>query len=110
MSLDYVRVAGTSEIPVGTMKKTEVEGTEILIANVKGDYYVIGNTCTHMRTALSQGVLNGSIVTCPRHKAQFDVTTGKVVSRPKVGFFHPNIQDVPSYLLKVENENIMVKL
>jgi nitrite reductase/ring-hydroxylating ferredoxin subunit len=89
MGSDYVRVAGTSEIPVGTLKKAEVKGTEILIANVNGDYYVIGNTCTHMRTALSQGVLDDNIVTCPGHKAQFDVTTGKVVSRPKLGFFHP---------------------
>jgi nitrite reductase/ring-hydroxylating ferredoxin subunit len=42
MSSDCVRVAGTSEIPVGTMKKAEVEGTEILMANVNGDYYIIG--------------------------------------------------------------------
>ncbi|MFZ0011830.1 MAG: hypothetical protein WAL97_08000 [Halobacteriota archaeon] len=44
MSSDCVRVAGTSEIPVGTMKKAEVEGTEILMANVNGDYYIIGNS------------------------------------------------------------------
>ncbi len=110
MSSDYVRVAGTSEIPVGTMKKAEVAGTEILIANVNGDYYIIGNTCTHKGTALSQGVLDANIVTCLGHGAQFDVTTGKVVSRPKMGFFHPKIRDMPSYKLTVENENIMVKL
>jgi len=110
MSSDCVRVAGTSEISVGTKKKAEVEGTEILMANVNGDYYIIGNACPHMGTALSQGVLGRNIVTCYGHKEQFGVTTGKVASRPKVGFFHTKIQDVSSYQLKVENENIVVKL
>ena len=91
MSSDCVRVAGTSEIPVGTMKKAEVEGTEILIANVDSDYYIIGNTCPHRGTALSQGVLGRNIVTCPGHKAQCGVTTGKMASRPKMGFFHTKI-------------------
>jgi nitrite reductase/ring-hydroxylating ferredoxin subunit len=110
MSSDCVRVGGTSEIPVGTMKKEEVEGTEILMANVNGDYYIIGNTCPHMGTALSQGVLGRNIVTGYGHKEQFSVTTGKVVLRPKVGFFHTKIQDAPSYHVEVENENIVVKL
>ena len=110
MSAGYVKVAETSEVPVGTLKEVEVEGIQILIANVNGNYYAISNKCSHMGHALSQGVLDGNIVTCTRHNAQFDVTTGKVVTRPKVGFFHPKIKDVLSYQLKVENENIMVKL
>ena len=111
MSSDYVRVARTSEIPVGTMKKAEVSGKEILIANVNGDFYAINNKCTHMGNPLSEGVLNGNIVTCTiGHNAQFDVTTGKVVARPKVAFLHPKIKDALSYQLKVENEDIMVKL
>ena len=109
MSSDYVKVAEASEIPVGTTKKAEVEGTEILIANVNGDYYAISNKCSHMGTPLSEGVLQGNIVTCRKHNAQFDVTTGKVVTRPKVAFLHPKIKDVASYQLKVENGNIMVK-
>jgi nitrite reductase/ring-hydroxylating ferredoxin subunit len=38
MSADYVKVAETSAVPVGTMKEVEVEGTQILIANVNGNY------------------------------------------------------------------------
>jgi hypothetical protein len=43
-------------------------------------------------------------------QCKFDVKTGKVVTRPKVVFFHPKMKDVPSYQIKVEDENIMVKL
>ena len=110
MSVDYVKVAETSEVPVGTMKEVEVGGAQILIANVNGNYYAISTKCSHMGTPLSQGVLDGNIVTCAKHRAQFDVTTGKVVTRPKMAFLHPKIKDVPSYQLQVEEENIMVKL
>jgi nitrite reductase/ring-hydroxylating ferredoxin subunit len=110
MESGYVRIAEKTEVPVGKMKAFKLEGKEILIANVNGNYYAIGNRCTHAGGDLSQGVLEGNVVTCPRHHAKFDVTTGKVVSHPKIGFLHPKANDEPAYDAKVENENIMVKL
>ena len=110
MEANYVRVAGKSEIPVGKLKAIKLEGKEILIANVGGNYYAIGNICTHAGGDLAQSVLEGNIVTCPKHHAKFDVTTGKVVSPPKIGLFHPKASDEPTYQVKVENEDILVKL
>ena len=55
------------------------------------------------------GSLEGNVVTCPNHGAKFDVTTGKVVSGPKIAFLHPKIADEPTYLVKVENEDILIK-
>jgi len=106
----YVRVAGNAEVPVGKMKAVKLEDKEILIANVNGNYYAIGNRCTHAGGDLSQGVLEGNVVTCPKHHAKFDVTTGKVVSHPKIGFLHPKAKDEPTYQVRVENGNIMIKL
>jgi len=106
----YVRVAGKAEVPVGKMKAVKVEDKEVLIANVNGNYYAIGDRCTHAGGDLSQGVLEGNVVTCPRHHAKFDVTTGKVVSPPKIGFLHPKAKDEPAYQVKVEDENILVKI
>jgi len=106
--LDFVKVTEASEIPTGTMKKITINGKEILIANVNGTYYAIGNYCTHKSGDLSQGTLEASIVTCPKHKAKFDVTTGKVISGPKL-LFSPKISDEPSYQVKVEGKDILVK-
>jgi len=106
----YVRAVGKAEVPVGKMKSVKLEGKEILIANVNGNYYAIGNRCTHAGGDLSQGVLEGNVVTCPKHHAKFDLTTGKVVSHPKIGFLHPKAKDEPAYQVRVEDENIMVKL
>ena len=110
MESSYVRVADKSEIPIGKMKKISVQGKEILIANVNGNFYAIGNVCTHERGDLSQGTLEGKVVTCHRHKSKFDVTTGKVVSPPKMVLFHPKIVDEPSFSVKTENSDILVKI
>jgi nitrite reductase/ring-hydroxylating ferredoxin subunit len=104
-----MKIAEKSEIQIGKMKKVASQGKEILIATVNGSFYAISNKCTHAGGDLSQGTLEGNIVTCPKHKSKFDVITGKVVSPPKMVLFHPKIQDEQVYILKIENDDILIK-
>jgi nitrite reductase/ring-hydroxylating ferredoxin subunit len=110
MEPGYVHAAGKSEIEIGKMKKVTLGEVEVLIVNVNGSYYAVGSECTHYGGDLSQGVLEGKVVTCPNHQAKFDVTTGKVVSPPAEPLDRPNIEDLPTYLVKVEERDILVKL
>lgn len=80
--MGFVTAAKTSEIPPGTMKHVEVKETELLIANVSGTFYAIADRCGHENARLSRGTLMETIVTCPMHSSQFDVTTGKLMSGP----------------------------
>jgi nitrite reductase/ring-hydroxylating ferredoxin subunit len=108
--LEFVKVAETSEIPTGKMKMVKVEEKEFLIANVNGNYYAIGNRCTHAGGDLSKGSLEGNIITCPKHRAKFDITMGKVVSGPKILLIHPKIENEPSYEVKVEGKDVLLKI
>jgi len=92
------------------MKKVIVENKEFLITNVEGKYYAIGARCTHAGGDLSQGSLEGSVVTCPRHKARFDVTTGKVISGPRIPLFKSKISDEPSYQVMIEGSSLILKI
>lgn len=107
--MGFVKVGELSEVPVGKMKMFKIGEKEYLIANVNGNYYAIGNRCTHANGDLSQGSLEGNIVTCPKHKSKFDVTTGKVFSGPKIPLIHPKIKDEPSFQIKVENNTILLE-
>jgi 3-phenylpropionate/trans-cinnamate dioxygenase ferredoxin subunit len=107
---NFVPVARKTEIPIGKMKMVKFQDREILIANVNGAYYAMGNKCTHANGDLLQGTLEGYVVTCRKHNSKFDVSNGKVVAPPKVGFFHPKIHDEPSYAVKVEGENVLIKV
>ena len=80
--MSFTKVAKVSEIPIGTMKHVEVDGTELCIANVGGSFYAIGDRCGHENARLSRGSLMDTIVTCPMHSSQFDVITGKLMSGP----------------------------
>ena len=77
---EFVEGARVSEISDGKMKHMEVDGKEVLIANVGGKFYAISDRCGHMNALLSMGNLTGNIVTCPFHGAKYDVTTGKKLS------------------------------
>jgi nitrite reductase/ring-hydroxylating ferredoxin subunit len=105
----FEKVAETQEIPSGKMKAVKLGAEEVLVANVNGAYYAVGNVCTHEGGNLSKGTLQGNIITCPKHKAQFDVTTGKAVSAPKMLFMHPKINNAFTYPVKVEGTAILVE-
>lgn len=76
---NVVELAKADELADGAMKRVVVEGREILLARVKNDYYAVDNRCPHMGGDLSSGNLNGTVVTCPRHFSQFDITDGRVI-------------------------------
>lgn len=83
------------------MKKVSVSDEHVLVANVAGKLYAIGNTCTHRGCSLDEGELEGNIVTCPCHGGQFDVTNGKVVAPP------PS-KDEPQYEVEIQGTDVLV--
>jgi nitrite reductase/ring-hydroxylating ferredoxin subunit len=98
----FVPAAKAADIPPGAMKCVAVERERILLANVGGTFYAIGDMCGHRRAPLSAGELDGYLVECPLHYAIFDVRTGKFV----VG---PVSADVPAYETRVEGDTVLVK-
>jgi nitrite reductase/ring-hydroxylating ferredoxin subunit len=102
LSDDFVKVADTKDIQPSEMKEVEINGEKICIANVEGKYYAIGNICTHLGGPLAQGKLEGYEVQCPWHGSRFDIRTGRV-ARP------PAIRPEPTYEIKLENDNILLK-
>ena len=108
--MEYLEVGKTGEIPEGTMKAYKIQDNDILIVNYNDNYYAIGRKCTHMGGDLSNGKLDGKIVTCPRHGSRFDITTGESISGPKIGFLKLKTKKVPSYEVKIENDKVKVKI
>jgi nitrite reductase/ring-hydroxylating ferredoxin subunit len=79
---DFTRVAAANDIPPGEMIVVEVDGEEVAIANVGGEFFAFSNSCTHRGGPLGEGILTGDIVECPFHAGQFNVRTGEVVAQP----------------------------
>ena len=65
------------------MKKVNVNGKVVLIANIDGKFYALNNVCPHSGGSLADGKLNGNVVTCPKHGAQFNVKRAKRSGKQK---------------------------
>ena len=110
METGLIKIAETAQIPTSKMLAVKIQDKDLLICNVDGKFYALDRKCTHMGGDLSKGTLEGNVVTCPRHHTKFDVTTGKVISHPKMPLIHPKAKDEKTYPIIIQNGNIMIKL
>jgi len=92
--INYLEIAPESELPNGERMFVDIGDTPIVIFNIAGKLYAIGDVCTHDDGPLGDGDIEGFNVICPRHGAEFDVRTGKVTSMPAV-------VDIPAYPVRV---------
>jgi nitrite reductase/ring-hydroxylating ferredoxin subunit len=99
---DSVKVADTKDIQPSHMKEVQVDGENICVVNVEGEYYAVGSICTHEVGPLADGTLEGYEVECPGHNSKFDVRTGEVASPPAS-------EPEPAYQVKVNGTNILIK-
>lgn len=98
-------IAGkTTDITPGKMIKVSVDGKEIMVVNIDGDYCAMDDSCTHSGASLSEGKLDGCKVICGWHKAEFDCKTGKLVKFPA------KIRDLASYNVSIESDNVFVEM
>ena len=100
---DFIPIASTNDIPPGEMTIVDVNGQEVVIANLGGDFVCFSNSCTHKQGPLGEGMLIGEVVECPFHGGQFNVRTGAVVKGPPT-------EPIATYPVKVEGDSISVSV
>ena len=99
---EFRTVAKASEVAPGSLKQIELEdGAQVCLANVGGTFYAINGECSHMGGPLGEGELDGTTLTCPWHSAEYDVTTGKMLSPPAES-------DQAKYEVRLEGEDVQV--
>ena len=102
MSEAFVKIGSFGDFPAGSMKKVQVHDEEVLVANISGKIYAIGDECTHLGCSLSEGTIEGTTVICPCHEGHFDLTTGKVIAPPPK-------KDASSYEVQLQGSDVLVR-
>lgn len=98
---DWVTVARTDELSDGEMTSAAIDGVELLVAAVGGEFRSIGDVCTHEECSLADGEIEDGTVRCSCHGSVFDLRTGEVVEPPAT-------EDEPVYEVRVEGDEIQV--
>ena len=101
MEAEFVKVAAADEIPNGRLKLVDVRGERVAVANVDGSFCAFADECTHDGGPLSEGDLEGEVVTCPWHFSRFNVRTGEIVDSPAE-------DPVQVYAVRVEGGEVYV--
>lgn len=71
-----VRALNAADLAPGEATTVDVDGTEIAVYNVGGEYYATHNECLHVGGPLGDGELDGCLIACPWHGWEYDVRTG----------------------------------
>lgn len=111
-------VISEAELEPGERVITEIQGREIAVFNIAGEFHAVANYCVHQGGPACEGLLSGTvsvnpemelsynhedeIVACPWHGWEFDVKTGEHLARPKYA--------LPTYDVVTEEGEIYVAL
>jgi nitrite reductase (NADH) small subunit/3-phenylpropionate/trans-cinnamate dioxygenase ferredoxin subunit len=85
------------------MKCVEIDGHDVVLVNLDGEFFAVDNSCPHNGAPLAQGTLQareGRLV-CPWHSWIWDVRDGSAIS-PPVRF------RAATYLVQVEGQDVLV--
>jgi len=98
METKHVVVARVRDFPANTRRLVEVDGQEIGVFNVKGDYYALRSSCPHQGAPLCRGRVlgtnistkpyqmeyahEGEIIKCPWHGWEFEISSGRSIFNP----------------------------
>jgi 3-phenylpropionate/trans-cinnamate dioxygenase ferredoxin component len=108
---EFIDVAGMEELADGEMRVVKAGGREVLLVRVGDAFYASGGRCPHQGAFLSDGRLDGTVVTCPMHGARFDLADGSVVHWAGADVAPPRkAKPFETFEVKVEGGRVFVLL
>lgn len=106
--MTFQPVAKVTDIQPGTMKSVVADGKKLLVANADGAFYAMQQRCPHLGGNLSRGKLQGKTVTCPLHKATFDLATGEVIDVAHLLFLKFKTKQAATYPVRIDGDAVLV--
>ncbi len=97
----FYAVAQLSELSEGERLFLDVNGDSIVLLNIAGKIYAVGDVCTHDGGPLGDGEIDGCEIICPRHGARFDIRSGEATRLPAV-------VGIPTYPVRISEDDIEI--
>ena len=98
---EWMDVIAESVLAEGEHMVVDVDGVDVALFNLSGQFYAIEDVCSHDGTEIASGELDGDEIVCPRHGARFCIKTGAVKCAPAY-------EDIASYPVKVADGRVWI--
>lgn len=72
-----VSLEGAGHLGEGERRSFKAGEFNVLVCRVKGELFAVEDLCSHQKTPLCDGSLDGYFVVCAKHNARFDLRDGK---------------------------------
>jgi len=96
------RILAEGDLWIGEMRRVELRGEGLLVLRTEDGVCVYHDRCPHQGYPLSEGTLEGNVLTCRLHRHTFDAGSGQGIN-PRA----PCLTPVPS---QVEGGQVRVEL
>lgn len=80
--MSWKNVCEVSQVKEDFPFSANIEGKEVGVYLIDGQYYALEDVCPHAYALLSQGFVDDGKVECPLHEAVFDVRSGQCLREP----------------------------
>jgi toluene monooxygenase system ferredoxin subunit len=98
----WIEATTLDELWDGEMLSLSLGDVDVLLCHVGGTVFAYRDRCPHLASRLSEGVLDGSVLTCAAHEWVFDVRTG--------GGVNPATVCLSSYDVRIDGDHILVRV
>ena len=99
---DWSDVCAAQELHPGSYRIVDLDGVQVAVFNLEGEYFAIEDVCTHDGGTLTGGSVENGEIICPRHGARFSIRTGEALSAPA-------FESTTRFPLRVEEGRIQVR-
>jgi 3-phenylpropionate/trans-cinnamate dioxygenase ferredoxin subunit len=80
---NWIEACGADDIEMeDVIRFDHGDRTFAIYRTEKGDYFASDGYCTHERFHLSNGLVMGNVIECPKHNGRFDIVTGQAKRAP----------------------------
>jgi len=104
MSTDnWTDAAAFDDVPQDDVIGLAVDGRDIALYGVDGEFFATDNICTHGHARLCDGFLDGHEIECPLHQGKFDIRNGRPLCDPVT-------EAIRTYPVKIENGRVFLAI
>lgn len=99
----WKRVCSVEDVAANAVKKFTVDGLEVVVVNLGGDFRILPPMCPHMEEPLADsGLYQDGVFTCTKHLWQWDLRTGAKMGEAE--------RDIKMYQSKLEGRELFAFL
>lgn len=97
----YQKLANVSEIKEGKIYSYSLRHVDVALVKTKDGYFAFEDLCSHDGGSISEGVIEGDKVICPRHFAEFSMSTGEALTMPAT-------ENIATFPIRIQGDVIEV--